>query len=204
VVQFVSISLLLIFVVWLNYEIGKTNRLSRKKKDEFLKKETLANQTRRGDISSLNYISIPFDRLPLDDNPDQTINSYRDIILSHSHKKILNLSGYSNTDLKLKYGVSNINALIEYDNNYTVLVSVLHKWAELLYKKGYHQDALNVLETALECGTDVHKSFELLAKIYKEQGLSDKLNLLIDKISSSSIRDKDSLMLKLEEIIGSK
>ncbi|MDD4111928.1 MAG: hypothetical protein PHC56_02720 [Herbinix sp.] len=199
VVHIVSISVLMIFVIWLNYEISKNNKLSNKVKDEFWKRESKSNQTRKADISNLDYISIPYDKLPMEDNPDQTINSYRDTILSHSDKKILNLNSFSNTELKLKYGVSNLKLLIEYDNNYTVLVSFLHKWGELLYMKGYNREALAVLEAALDCKTDVHKTFELLAEIYRSQGSHDKLNLLIDKISSVHIHDKEILLSKIQE-----
>ena len=199
-VQVVSISLLMIFVLWLNYEIGKNNRLSKKRRDEFWNRESQANQARKSDISDLDYITIPFDKLPLEDNPDQTINSYRDTILSHSDKKILNLSGISNTELKLKYGVSNLNKLIEYDSNYTNLVAILHKWGERLYMNGNHQEALSVLGVALDCKTDVHKTYELLTEIYKSQGSDDKIKLLIDRVSSSSIRNKEALLSKLHKL----
>ncbi|TAH71550.1 MAG: hypothetical protein EWM47_04330 [Anaerolineaceae bacterium] len=198
-VNFISISLLIIFVLWLNYEIGKNNRLSNKSKDEFWKKESQANTTRKVDISGLDYISIPLDRLPMEDNPDKTINSYRNTILSHSDKKILNLSGFSNTELKLKYGAANINLLSEYDNNYTVLVSILHKWGERLYINDYLKEALAVLEVALDCKTDNHKTFELLAEIYKKQGSYYKIDLLMDRLSSAPVRDKKALLLKLQE-----
>ena len=197
-VNFISISLLIIFVLWLNYEIGKNNRLSNKGKDEFWRKESQANQTRKADISGLEYLSVPIERLPMDDNPDNTINSYRDTILSQSNKKILNLSSFSNTELKLKYGASNIHLLSEYDNNYTVLIATLNKWGERLYMNGYHMEALAVLEVAFDCKSDVHKTFELLAEIYNEQGLYNKIDLLIDSITSSPIRNKEAILLKLQ------
>jgi hypothetical protein len=187
----------MIFVLWLNYEIGKNNRLSNKGRDKFWKMESQANKTRKVDISNLDYISIPYEKLPMEDNPDQTINSYRDTILSHSDKKILNLSGFSNTDLKLKYGAPNINLLFEYDNNYTILVALLHKWGERLYMQGYQQEALAVMEAALDCDTEVHKTFELLAKIYIEQSSPDKLKLLKDRLSTAPVRDKEVLLSKL-------
>ncbi len=202
--QFIIIGFLIIFVAWLNYEIGKNNRLSKKKTEEFWEKESQANRTRKGDISGLDYISIPFDRLPINDNPDQTINSYRDTILSQSSKKILNLSGISNTELKLKYGAPNLTLLTEYDNNYAIMVAVLHKWGERLYINSYYKEAIAVLEVALDCRTDVYKTFELVAKIYSEKGLFDKINLLEDRISSSSIRNKETLLSKLEELKRSK
>lgn len=203
VIEFISISILTIFVLWLNYEIRKNNRLSKKSTDDFRNKESQANLSRKTDISSLNYISIPFDKLPLEDNPDQTINSYRDTILSHSDKKILNLNDISNTELKIKYGVANIKPLSEYDNNFTVLVAILHKWGERLYQHGYHKEALAVLETALDCKTDVHKTFELLAEIYIEQGSHHKIHLLIDNLSSTHARDKEKLLLKLQNLQNS-
>lgn len=196
----ISLGLLIIFVLWLNYEIAKTNRLAKKRKEEFWNKEALANQTRRGDISNLDYISIPYDKLPLGDNPDPTINSYRDTILSYSDKKILNLSEFTNTELKLKFGVSNMNLLSEYDNNYTHLVAILHKWAERLYMNDMPDEALAVLEAALDCKTDVHKSYVLLAKIYISRGSQDKFTQLTDRISSITIHDKETLLSKLNTI----
>lgn len=198
-VNFISISLLIIFVLWLNYEIAKNNKLSNKSKDEFWKKEAQANQTRKADISDLDYISVPIDRLPLELNTDPTINSYRDTILSLSNKKILDLNNFSNTDLKLKYGASNITPLSEYDNNYIVLVSTLNRWGERLYTNGYYQEALAVLEVALDCNTNIHKTFELLAKIYISQGSILKIDQLIDRIKAASIRDKEALLLKLQD-----
>ena len=135
----------------------------------------------------------------MDDNPDQTINSYRDTILSHSGEKILNLSGFSNTELKLKYGASNIQSLSDYDNNHTLIIAILHKWADRLYSQNYYKEAMAVLEVALDCDTDVHKSFELLAIIYNLQGYSGKISILLDRISSSNIRDKDNLLVKIQE-----
>lgn len=195
---FTSLSIVLIFVLWLNYEIRKNSRLSKKNMEEFWKKEAKANQTRKADISNLDYIKVPIDKLPLADTPDQTINSYRDTILSLSGKKVLNLTGFSNTELKLKYGASNINLLSEYDNNYTMLVAILQKWGERLYSQGYKREALSVLETAVECKTDVPKTYELLADIYIEQGSPNKINLLMDALSKTHVRNKESLLLNLE------
>lgn len=196
--MFIALGIVIIFVLWLNYEIRKTNGLSKKSSDEFWKKESKANMTPKSDISNLDYIEIPYEKLPLQDTPDDTINSYRDTILSQSGKKILNLSGFSNTELKLKYGAANINLLTEYDNNYMVLISVLHKWGERLKNLGYHKEAQAVFEVAVECKTDVHKTYELLADIYKEQGTPDKINQLLDTISNINIRDKEHLLFKLQ------
>ncbi len=138
----------------------------------------------------------------MDDLSDDTINSYRDTIFSLFNKKILNLSSFSNTELKLKYGVSNLKILSEYDDNYTKLVSFLQKWGERLYTQGYLNEAQAVLEVAIDCKTDVRKTYLLLAKIYAKQSSPEKILALIDKVTLSNIQDKEDLSSKLKEYIS--
>ena len=197
---FVTFGIVIIFVLWLNYEIRKNNRLAKKSSEEFWEKEANANMSRKTDISNLDYIRIPYEKLPLNDTPDDTINFYRDTILSQSDKKILNLSGFSNTELKLKYGAANLSKLSEYDNNFTVLVATLHKWGERLYQQGYHNETLAVLEAAVDCKSDVRKTYELLAQIYMAHGSPDKIDNLIDAINRINIAGKENLVLKLNNI----
>lgn len=185
--------ILFVFVIWLQYEIRKNSKHSKNKSEKFWQKERDANLIRKADISTLDYISIPYDALPMDDHDDATVNSYRDTILNLSHKKILNLTGLTNTELKMKYGTSNINELSEYDNNYTVLVSMLQKWGERLYSLGYLKEAKDVLEVALQFYTDVKKSYLLLSKIYIELGTTDKIDSLIELLPLTKITHKDLL-----------
>jgi hypothetical protein len=195
---FVNFGVLLVFVLWLRYEIRKNTRLSKRTSELFWEREKQANLTRKADLSDLKYIIIPLEKLPMNDHEDATINSYRDTILNLSSKKIVNLTGFTNTDLKLKYGAANINLLSDYDNNYIVLVSILQKWAERLYQNGNLDDAKSVLEFALTCLTDVRKSYLLLARIYMEQHTPEKLDSLLEIIPSTAIVRKDILT---EEIL---
>ena len=68
----------------------------------------------------------------------------KEILRSLSTQKIVNLTGYTNTDLKLSYGTANITCLTEYDQNYTLLVSTLQKWAEVLYRGGAKKECRQV------------------------------------------------------------
>jgi hypothetical protein len=197
----VSTILIFIFIIWLQYEIRKSSRKAKTVSDDFWDKETKANAARRKDINNLEYVQIQPDQLPIADKEDQIINSYRDTILQLSNKRILNLTGISNTELKNNYGIANINLLMEYDNNYTILVSMLQKWAERLYSKGYEEDALSVLEYAVSCKTDVNKSYKLLADLYKKRNTPEKITDLIQMISSMSIHDKDKLIKELNNVI---
>jgi hypothetical protein len=199
----VLISIVIIFILWLNYEIRKNTRHTKEDTERFWKREQASNQVRRTDISDLSYIIISTEQLPLADNPDDTINAYRNTILSLKDKKAINLSGFTNTDLKLRYGTANINKLIEYDNNYITLVSILQKWADRLYLQGNIADSRSVLEYAVSCCSDVPKTYKLLADIYRQENQPDKINLLIHLIPKTRIPDKVSLTGELKAIKNS-
>lgn len=192
---------ILIFIVWLQYEIRKSRHTSRKEIEIYWKYETDANATRRKDISTLDYISINLSVLPMNDNIDETINSYRDTIHSLSDKKILKLTGITNTELKYLYGAANIHLLAEYDNNYIIMVSILQKWAERLYSHGNKSEAAAVLEYAVSCQTDVSTSYKLLAAIYQEQNTPEKINDLIEKIQKTEILTKEKRIEELKDLL---
>jgi len=193
-------ALIIIFVIWLQYESRRSGKQSTQTKDSFWEKEKDSNVIKRMDISSLDYITIPFDRLPLADHIDTTINSYRNTVLKLADKKIVNLTGLSNTELKYKYGTPNLTILSEYDNNYTVLVSFLQKWAERLYEQGFESEALPLLEFAISCGSDVSSSYILLASIYKHLSTPQKIDHLLESVQNSSIMIKDKLVGELNTI----
>jgi hypothetical protein len=194
------LGIIIIFVIWLQYEIRKTKKLSKKSNEEYWRLENEANLTRRVDISNLNYLTIQTEALPMSDKDDPTLNSYRDIIQKLSGKKILNLTGLTNTQLKLQYGAANINLLSEYDNNYTILVSMLHKWGERSYSLGYVMDAVAILEYAISCHSDVSKSYRLLAAIYIEQNTPDKIDKLLDTLAEVTMLRKNLVIEELNKI----
>ena len=190
--------LVLIFILWLNYEIKKNNKASKSSLDHFWQKEKDANLTRRQDISALKYLSVSLETLPMGDHEDDTLNSYRDMIRNYANRKMINLSGLTNTDLKLMYGVANFHLLSEYDNNYTAFISMLQKWAKRLYDRGYEKEAQAVLEFSIfSCLTDVTLAYLLLAELYQKQGQPQKRNELIDIIPQTKIKDKEKLMEEL-------
>lgn len=191
-------AIIIIFVLWLFYEIKKSKKNFKEDNENFWKRENDANLARRTDISDLNYITLPLDHLPMSNQEDSTINSYRDTILKLSDKKMLNLSGYSNTDLKFKYGAANFNILSDCDNNYSLLVSTLEKWGERLYSKGLLSEAIQVLEFAVSCNSDVSRTYQLLARIYIEQNTPEKINTLLDKLHDINMFHKDIIIEELK------
>lgn len=187
-------AIILIFVVWLQYEIRKTSRTSKKSMDQFWDNEKASNLTRKQSISDLELITISIDELPSEDYADQTLNSYRDKLKELNGKKMINLSEFTNTELKSRYGVANLSLLTEYDNNFTTFVSISQKWADRLYTGGNRSAAKAVLEYTIACHTDIPRAYRLLAEIYQKEGTPEKIEQLITLLKDQKLHDKDKLI----------
>ncbi len=179
----------IIFCGWLAYQINKARRKENKNNQTFWDTEREANNTRRKPLDDLEYITIPFDSLPMNIKADDSkIAEYHETLYALAQNPIVNLTCISNTELKLRYGAPNITLLTRYDQSYTILARTLQDWAAKLYEAGYHQEACTILEFAVSTGTDVSHSYFLLADIYRAAGTPDKIQELIpiaEQINSS-------------------
>ena len=147
--------------------------------DDFWAREAAANSTRRQPLDDLDYIKIPIDEFPMNLLQDvPKVEDYKQIIHSLSEQPIVNFTGITNTELKLRYGAPNITLLTSYDQNYTLLVRTLQQWAEALYDAGNLDEARHLLEFSISTGTDVSATYRLLCQIYKEQGTPEKIGSL--------------------------
>lgn len=178
----------------------KSSRDNSQRKESFWDRERRANVSRRKDISSLNYISIPLNQLPFIDTDDDEILEYHKSINRLATMKILNLTGITNTELKEQYGVANLTELTDYDNNYTTLVNTIARWGARLIELEYIDEAVTVLEYGLSVGTDVSRNYLLLADIYRTRGEYDRIDALITRATTLKSLMKNSILTKLNEI----
>ena len=190
----------IIFIIWLTYELRKSDRKHKHTLEEFWERESRANSVRRKNINDLDYITIPLDSLPFFENNDIDFQNLQKTIKALANKRILNLSGKTNTDLKLEYGAANLSLLTEYDNNYSTLVNTLSRWGDWLMKNGYPTEAVTVLEFGIQCGTDVKNNYTLLAQYYADQGNTAGLEHLTAKASALQSLNKDLILKKLQSI----
>lgn len=189
----------IVFVLWLAYEIRKAKRKNDKFVKEFWKKEDEANSTRRKSLADLEMISIPLEKLSIPDNATESMKDCYETLRLLSERKITNLSDYTNTELKLKYGAPNFPLLSEWDENFTTMVQTLQRIAVELYKSNNLDLAEEYLSFAMECKTDVSQSYYLLADIYEKRGEPDRiveLELLAENLSSVM---KNSILENLGE-----
>lgn len=171
---------------------------------EFWERERKANNTRRQPLDDLAYIKLPMEIFPMDLLPDDpNVEDYRQTVLSLNELPIVNFTGFTNTDLKLRYGAPNISLLTSYDQSYTLLVRTLQQWAQRLYDGGYPNEACQLLEFAVSTGTDVSATYRLLCKIYQEQGTPEKISTLYPIAETLNSATKKTIVGILQESDGS-
>lgn len=122
-------------------------------------------------------------------------------ICTLSGSKILNLSGISNTELRLTYGTANLEPLTACDQNFTMLICSLQKWGVLLVSAGEPADAVTVLSYAVSIGSDIAGTYTLLASLYKESGELQKLADLRASAEQLSTLMKPSILKDLDRLL---
>lgn len=187
-----------LFVVWRS--ASNNNKNLDKARKAFLEREEQANSVRRADISSLPYVQIPLDSLPLDTACEIGEQSCADRLKELSKKKILNLSMYTNTDLKMMYGPANLDELTECDNNFTSLITLLNKLGESMTDAGKTDAAKSILAYAVSVGSDITATYVRLGEIYAAGGESTLLDGLIQKAESITSLSAPTIITKLNSI----
>ena len=119
-----------------------------------------------------------------------------------SNKRILNLTGVTNTELRLTYGTMNLDPLTSYDQNYTSLIRSLQKWGALLVTAGHKEDAITVLSYAVEIGSDIAGTFSLLARLYKNNSETAKIVALQEVAENLTTLMKPSILRDLDKILN--
>lgn len=166
--------------------LRRSTQRTQRKNEEFWERERRANSTRKKDIEHLSYLVIPNDLPSLESSPalkdilanNSTLSRDYERITTLRDKKILNLTGKSNTDLKLEYGVANLTVLTEYDDNYTLLSRSLARLGHGLMEQGDYEDAIQFLEYDIKTGTDIRSVYEDLCDYYVNNNKSHKISWL--------------------------
>lgn len=161
---FILFFLLCIFIM---YTVKRSQRLSKQQSVQFWNRESEADNVRKQDISHLNYIYIPIESLPFGIDSSPEVQKLETVLRQLDSTQILNLNGYTNTDLKLEYGVSNLNFLSECDDRFILLVRTLYQWACLLLEHDYVEAAIQVAEYSIEIGSDISGCYYMLTDYYR-------------------------------------
>ena len=184
--KFPFLASFILLCIVMNLLMRRTSRKTEEQEASFWEKELQSNNVRKKSLENLEYIHIPFDLLPFGTaGDDPTLQAAENELTALKDEKIVNLTGITNTDLKLEYGTANITPLTQYDQNYTALVCSLQKWGQALYDLGRFEDSAKVLEFAVKTRSDITATYRLLVDLYKtklgfnEEEIQRKLDGLV-------------------------
>ena len=161
--MFPFLAIFIVFCLVLAFYIRRNDASQQKVLDDFWEKERQSNAVRKKDISKLDYITIPLDKIPV-----KLCTSTEEAFFALAEKPMLNLVGISNTDLKLQYGTANLEILSEYDNNFIDFVALLPDYATELIEAGEKETARMLLEFAVSVNADSRKIDRLLESLENE------------------------------------
>ena len=195
----------IILCIIFNISSRRVSRKTEEKEADFWEKERESNNVRKKSLDTLEYIHLPVDLLPFETAEDDSyLQDCENEVLALKDEQIVNLTGISNTDLKLEYGTANITALSKFDQNYTALVCSLQKWGQALYDRGHYEDAAKVLEFAVKTRSDISGTYRLLADMYRtklgysEEEIQKKIDGLIPIAKNLNALSRNSILKILE------
>lgn len=168
--------------------------------EEFLEQESRANSVRKADISALPFVEIPLDELPLDALSACGYSALAEKLRALASVKILNLSMYTNTELKLMYGPANLTALSDCDDAYTSLIMLLNKIGASLLEADRPDDAEKFLSFAISIGSDITTSYTMLATLYAKKHDINRIDRLIGNADSLTSLSGKTIQSNLRSI----
>ena len=191
----------LIFVAWLFYEQRKSQKQEKKNSDEFWARETEANRTRNKDISQLPLLHVQESEIPLVQTDNPSVLYYIDHIRDLIKSPMMDLSEFSNTDLKLAYGVGNFKQLSEYDQNFNSFLSALSDLALSYTEAGYLPEAQDTYRLAFYYGSQKVSDYTGLADVYLRLEQPEHITALIEEVEAGTHPRKSSVIRALQEVL---
>ena len=192
----------IIILIVIQLYLKKCTLAGSERSKKYWEREQKAKSTRKQDISTLNYIKWD-DALPAIDNnltladilnnSPEALKAYNNIQTLKT-EPMLNLSEYSNTDLKLKYGVANLDTLTQYEDNYTSFIKSLSELGHILIEHKDISDATAFLEYAVKIGSDIRLTYTDLYALYSEAENASKIRQLRQYASIIKSVNKDLIV----------
>lgn len=191
----------LIFILWLHYEKRKSSRAEKKLSDEFWQREEVANCARNKDISKLPMFEPDMKQVPMPESGDENICYYQNQVLEQSRLPMMDLSEYSNTDLKLAYGVGNFKTLSQYDENFNDFLMNMSNLGKAYHKEELLEEAASVYRFCLNSGSDKSTDYRALAEIYAAMGARRELSSLADEVLRSELPRREILSQEFRKLV---
>ncbi len=199
---YVIVSLTLVFGAYIYYCHQRNQKIENQANEEFWERENLANQTRNKDISGLPLLHVEESEIPSPSTEDESVLYYIGQIRNIIKEPMIDLSPYTNTDLKLAYGVGNFKTLSEYDENFNSFLMNLSNLARSCTRAGLHEAARDVYLLAMKYGSVKLSDYRELAETYIALDQPDRVSRMIRETEQGDLPRKDSVARALREALS--
>ncbi|MBQ7677452.1 MAG: hypothetical protein IJT32_04390 [Lachnospiraceae bacterium] len=167
----------------------------------FWAREEAAMHAPNADLSKVPFLQIPLERFPMGLLQTDEAGLIEEELRTLAAKPILNLSGMTNTDIRLAYGADNFDYMQNVGENFDRLEVLLCDFAKLLIENGHSIEAIPVLEYAVENNATISSIYTLLGECYDDAGDGDALNALIATVEGRDMMMQASILDHLRGLI---
>ncbi len=178
----------------IHYKKMKASSADKRMSDEYWELQDKANHTRNKPFTDLEYFTASPDEIPKAGESIEEIKYCLDKVDHAISQPMMNLSDYSNTDLKLAYGTGNFEKLSLYDDNFNSFLVYLSNLANAYYRNNMKSEAQKTFMYAIKSGSTRFDDWMTLAKIYKSDQDTSGLNSLKELLSTREFTSKNSLL----------
>jgi len=192
---------ILLLVLWIRYQVNRSRSTAASASEAFWQREDEANHTRNKSIDSLDYITVPLDQLPQFETDDSRLIELQNTLTDIASQQILNLSAYTNTDLKLMYGTGHFTYLAQCDTNYTILLNTIEKIAAYHMDANHTDAAIAYYEYAVRCKSENSQTYVSLVKLYASYGNQPAIDALKLNLKQSDYKQKSFILKKVEQAL---
>ena len=194
------LTMFLAFIGVLTYRLHKARNNHSQRLEEFWEKERQADLAPTKDLSHITYITIPLEKFPLHFSDDPEIDMIEEELEQLSGKRLLNLNGKTNTELKLEYGAQNLEIMQEIGDDFSRMTMLLTDYAKGLMQEGRFEDAITVLEFGLSVGSDISTNYILLGDCYQSTGQPGKIQKLKEDVKKLHLLLEKKILDYLESL----
>ena len=201
--NFLNLVLLLASIVLIIVVAVMTKRHGKQqdaKNRRFLEEEQAANLARKREIEPELFFYANLDGLPRipESDPHKVLRTSKRTMIRFDMPE-------SNVDLKKRYGVGQLDSITQYEENYHDFLKSLGEWAQALHDQGNVDGSLQVLEYAIELGTEFRGAYRLAADIYAYERDVYALEQLLQMAEDNHFNDsamQEHVLSYIEEKIG--
>jgi len=157
------------------------------------KKELTEDDFIHCDISTLSFPKL----LELEPHDKKQYRQLKERIDELSQLDMMDLTGLSNTELRLRYGTANQTLIQTNENNYHLFLKALYAYGHFLVEHNQINEAICAYELCIQLGSDYSKHFIGLADLYVQTQQHHKLSALIQRAKALDESHQTRLYQKL-------